>query len=179
MKKSLFVIAGLLAFMLMVTLTESKSGGKTSTENDESLTKINQNHEEELEEEPEAEHYFSSASGEGQWIYQSLYRFSKSQYPAWRWGVWKGKKIKSIKVSRHIKLKWIQIFKKVGALFTPWPLDMKGALASKIIGTLRNYNGDVNRNFKKATCLKSKTKLFVDSPSSLYTDCDVKWSTKV
>ena len=66
MKKSLFVIAGLLAFMLMVTLTESKSGGKTSTENDESLTKINQNHEEELEEEPEAEHYFSSASGEGQ-----------------------------------------------------------------------------------------------------------------
>ena len=77
MKGSFLVIAGLLAFMLMATLTESKSGGKTSTENDESLTKMNQKHEEELEEEPEAEHYFSSASGEGQWIYQTLYRFSK------------------------------------------------------------------------------------------------------
>lgn len=64
MKRSFLVIAGLLAFMLMATLTESKSGGKTS--NDESLTKMNQKHEEELEEEPEAEHYFSSASGEGQ-----------------------------------------------------------------------------------------------------------------
>lgn len=66
MKRSFLVIAGLLAFMLMATLTESKSGGKTSTENDESLTKMNQKHEEELEEEPAAEHYFSSASGEGQ-----------------------------------------------------------------------------------------------------------------
>lgn len=66
MKRSFLVIAGLLAFMLMATLTESKSGGKTSTENDESLTKMNQKHEEEFEEEPEAEHYFSSASGEGQ-----------------------------------------------------------------------------------------------------------------
>lgn len=66
MKRSFLVIAGLLAFMLMVTLTESKSGGRKSTENDESLTKMNQKHEEELEEEPEAEHYFSSASGEGQ-----------------------------------------------------------------------------------------------------------------
>ena len=64
MKRSFLVIAGLLAFMLMATLTESKSGGKTS--NDESLTKMNQKHEEELEEEPEAEHYFASASGEGQ-----------------------------------------------------------------------------------------------------------------
>ena len=66
MKRSFLVIAGLLAFMLMATLTESKSGGKTSTDNDESLTKMNQKHEEELEEEPKAEHYFSSASGEGQ-----------------------------------------------------------------------------------------------------------------
>ena len=63
MKRSFLVIAGLLALML----TESKSaGGRTSTENDESLTKMNQKHEEELQEEPEAEHYFSSASGEGQ-----------------------------------------------------------------------------------------------------------------
>lgn len=66
MKRSLLVIVGLLAFMLMVTLTESKSGRRKSTENDESLTKMNQKHEEELQEEPEAEHYFSSASGEGQ-----------------------------------------------------------------------------------------------------------------
>lgn len=66
MKRSFLIIAGLLALMLMVTLTESKSGGRTSTENDESLTKMNQKHEEELEEELEAEHYFSSASGEGQ-----------------------------------------------------------------------------------------------------------------